>query len=99
MRLNFGISDEKLVDFDMPIDLYTNLLAKKISMNDVEEEQDKIELFLNELYMFDKSKLPKKQIDAINILNNYYNNREDYIPMYLNDINEAKKAEKAGKKY
>ena len=39
----------------------------------------------------------KNKIDVINILNNYYNNREDYIAMYLDDIKEPKKAEKVGK--
>ena len=92
-----GISDEKLVDFDMPIDLYTNLLTKKTSMDVVEEEQDKIESLLDELFKLDKNKISKKQIDVKNILNNYYNNREDYIAMYLDDIKKAKKADKVGK--
>ena len=69
-----GISDEKLVDFDMPIDLYTNLLTKKISMSEVEEQQGKLELLLDELSELNKNKLSKKQIDVINILNNYNNN-------------------------
>ena len=91
-----GISDEKLVDFDMPIDLYTNLLTKKISMSEVEEQQGKLELLLDELSELNKNKLSKKQIDVINILNNYNNNREDYIAMYLGDIKEPKKTKKAG---
>ena len=68
------IFDEKLVDFDMPIDLYTNLLTKKTSVDDVEEEQDKTESLLDELFKLEKNKLSRKQIDVINILNNYYNN-------------------------
>ena len=66
-------------------------------MDDVEEEQDKIESLLDELFKLDKNKLSKKQIYIINILNNYYNDREDYIAMYLDDIKKAKKAGKAGK--
>ena len=96
-RKKLGISDEKLVDFDVPIDLYTNLLTKKISINDAEEEQDKTESLLDELFRLDKNKLSKKQIDVINILNNYFNNREEYIATYLDDIKKTKKAEKAGK--
>ena len=81
----------------MPIDLYTNLFTKKASTDDIEEEQDKTESLLDELFKLDKNKLSKKLIDVINILNNYYNNREDYIAMYLDDIKKAKKAEKVGK--
>ena len=70
----------------MPIDLYTNLFTKKASTDDIEEEQDKTESLLDELFKLDKNKLSKKLIDVINILNNYYNNREDYIAMYLDDL-------------
>ena len=45
----------------MPIDLYTNLLTKKTSMDDVEEEEDKLESLLDELFKLDKNKLSKKQ--------------------------------------
>ena len=41
-----GVSEENLIDFDEPIDLYTNLHTRVKIMEEVEREQDKLELLL-----------------------------------------------------
>ena len=68
------VSKENLIDFDEPIDLYTNLHTRVKIMEEVEREQDKLELLLDELSELNKNKLSKKQLDIVDRLNNYYDN-------------------------
>ena len=51
---------ENLIDFDSPMNLLANLHSGITTMEEVEKEQDKFELLLDELNGIDKNNIPKK---------------------------------------
>ena len=54
-----GVSTKNLINFDSPMDLLTNLHSGITTMEEVEKEQDKYELLLDELNKIDKDNISK----------------------------------------
>ena len=59
-------------------------------MEEVEKEQDKYELLLDELNKIDKDNISKKQSDMIDKIVNFFYERENIIAMFEDHLKKNK---------